>query len=40
MEFSYTGSEVCESELVLETSTRHEYTPEAIDLFKDFYLKL
>jgi tRNA1Val (adenine37-N6)-methyltransferase len=40
MEFSFTWSEVCESELVLETNTRHEYTPEAVKLFKDFYLKL
>ncbi|MCF8358819.1 MAG: methyltransferase [Prolixibacteraceae bacterium] len=40
MEFGFEETDVKADELVLETGNRHEYTPEAVKLLKDFYLKL
>lgn len=40
MKLGYNVAEALEYELVLETVNKHEYTPEAAALFKDFYLKL
>lgn len=40
IEFQTEGELIDENELILETETHHIYTPEAIKLFKDFYLKL
>lgn len=39
MEFSFFKTEMIESELIIETDTRHQYTKEYITLTKDFYLK-
>ncbi|GAB5398787.1 MAG: methyltransferase [Aureisphaera sp.] len=39
MEFSFHEKEVIPEQLIIETS-RHQYTPEYIELVKDFYLKM
>ncbi|MDG1476421.1 MAG: methyltransferase [Vicingaceae bacterium] len=39
MEFSLQPKELIETELTIETVTRHQYTKEYISLTKDFYLK-
>ena len=39
LQLSFSESEVEESELIIEIS-RHEYTPEYIDLVKEFYIKM
>ena len=39
LEFSYKGTEVISSELIIETS-RHNYTEDHINLTKEFYLKM
>ena len=39
MEFSFSTKEMIETELTIETVTRHQYTKEYICLTKDFYLK-
>lgn len=38
MEFSFLQKETMETELIIETETRHQYTKEYISLTKDFYL--
>ena len=39
LQFSYTEAKADEDEIIIEIS-RHEYTPEYIELVKDFYLKM
>jgi tRNA1Val (adenine37-N6)-methyltransferase len=39
MAFSRRKSEVSESNLTIETGIRHEYTPEFVELIREFYLK-
>ncbi|WP_324719878.1 tRNA1(Val) (adenine(37)-N6)-methyltransferase [Salinimicrobium sp. HB62] len=39
LEMSFLESQLIEDELVIETA-RHQYTPEYIELVKDFYLKM
>ena len=39
LEFSFKQNEILNEELIIETETRHQYTPEYISLTKDFYLK-
>jgi tRNA1Val (adenine37-N6)-methyltransferase len=39
MEFSFHNENSIVNELIIETETRHQYTPEYITLTKDFYLK-
>lgn len=40
IEFGFESIQESENELILETETHHEYSNDAISLFKDFYLKL
>ncbi|HPR30933.1 MAG TPA: methyltransferase [Prolixibacteraceae bacterium] len=40
MEFGFSNDPEIADELTLETEVRHEYTLEALALFRDFYLKL